>query len=228
MKENYTHIALLIDRSGSMHHIKNSMEEGIQKFIEEQKNFDGECTITVATFDDIFEVELGMSNIKDVPFIEIKPRGYTALIDSMYKLINYVGEKLNSLNEDEKPDRVLFVTITDGEENSSKEYKTDDLAKKIKEQEEKYNWNFTYIGANQDMFLTAKAFRGRMGNSLSYSADASGVSNMFDVLNNSTIKYRSIATNSISFDSFSYTNEQVDNGQVIDSDTQIKNVKNVN
>jgi hypothetical protein len=127
----------------------------------------------------------------------------------MGKLILEVGEDLNSLTEDEKPDRVLFVTITDGEENSSVEISDEDLKKIISEQESKYSWNFTYIGANQDSFSTSRRFGGRMSNTLNYTATDTGIKNMFSSLNSSTTLYRSVSD--VSYDTFSYDNDKEEN-----------------
>ena len=119
MKKDYTHIVLLIDRSGSMNTIKEDMEGGIKTFIEGQKLEPGYCTVTAAQFDNNYEVIFSRVPISEIDEIKIEPRGTTALIDSMCRLITEVGADLASLSEDERPDRVLFITITDGEENSS-------------------------------------------------------------------------------------------------------------
>src|ERR1019366_1119802 len=83
MKKNYTHIVLLLDRSGSMNSIKKDMDGGIKTFLSEQKKETGDCTITAAQFDTDYEILHKMKPIADVGKIEINPRGGTALIDSM-------------------------------------------------------------------------------------------------------------------------------------------------
>lgn len=209
MKENYTHIAILVDRSGSMSSIRKDMEGGIENFLKEQKEIDGECTVSLAYFDNIYSVEFGIKPIREVNEIAIEPRGMTALLDSMCRFIKDVGSTLNELAEDEKPDRVLFITITDGEENASIEYTNEMLKDMIKEQEEKYKWNFTYIGANQDSFDTSSRFGGRMDNSLNYTATGDGILKMSSTLSDATKRYRSKNTNDINFASFNYTEDEL-------------------
>lgn len=209
MKENYTHIVLLIDRSGSMIKIKNDMEGGIKTFLDNQKQLPGECTITVSQFDCEYETFIKRVPISDVKDIEIIPRGGTALIDAMCRLIIEVGDDLKSLDENERPDKILFVTITDGEENSSHEFTNEMLCEMIKEQEEKYSWNFTYIGANQDAFSVATKYGMRQNSSLNYGATSSGVNIMFSSLSDATYRYRMSKDTS----TFSYTDEEQDKQQ---------------
>lgn len=211
MKENYTHIVLLVDRSGSMRSIKNDMEGGIETFMEKQKKEIGTCTVTAAHFDTDYEILFNRVPIDQVEKVTIVPRGGTALIDSMSQLINEVGIDLSSLEEDERPDRVLFITITDGEENSSREFTNEQLKDLIKEQEDKYKWNFTYIGANQDAFANASKFGGKFSNSLNYKATADGVDKMWDKLSDATSRYRNVTNLNLSSDSFKFTEEEQKN-----------------
>lgn len=208
MKKDYTHIVLLIDRSGSMYSIKEDMEGGIASFLDEQKQQPGECTVTAASFNDKFDLLFTNKPVSEVEPIKINPNGGTALLDSMVRLINTVGSDLAGLDEEERPERVLFVTITDGEENSSHEFSTDDLKTIIKEQEDTYNWNFTYIGANQDMFTNAVRYGGKMSSSLNYEASSSGVKKMFSKLSDATTRYRSIDVQDLNADAFEYTAEE--------------------
>lgn len=211
MKKDYTHIVLLLDRSGSMSTIKKDMDGGIKVFLEEQKTQPGECTITAAQFDTEYEIIHSMKPIADVDKIEIKPRGGTALIDSMVRLINEVGNELSGLDEESRPDKVLFVTITDGEENSSREFNNKDLSDLIAQQEKDFSWNFTYIGANQDAFSSSSKFGGRMDNSLNYEASSDGVKKMFSKLSDATTRYRSVDMNAVvgaASAAFNYTEEE--------------------
>jgi hypothetical protein len=185
------------------------MEGGIKEFIETQKLEDGICTVTAAQFDTEYDVLFNRKPIADVEDITINPRGGTALIDSMVRLINEVGNDLAGMEEDERPEKVLFITITDGEENASKEFTNEELAAKIKEQEELYKWNFTYIGANQDAFGEAQKFGGRYTNSLNYVADSKGISKMFGKLSKATSRTRVQDISCYSGQSFEYTEDEL-------------------
>ena len=205
MKANYTHIIFLIDRSGSMSSIQKDMEGGIKEFLAKQKELPGQCTITAAQFDTSYDILHSLKPLAEVQELKIDPRGSTALIDSMVRLIKESGKELASLSESERPERVLFVAITDGEENSSREYTNATLKELIKEQEDKYNWQFTYLGANQDAFGVARGFGLSSNKSMTYNTTATGISMMFNSLNDATVRYRSAAPESATF---SYTTQE--------------------
>ena len=209
MKAGYTHIVLLIDRSGSMGSIKNDMEGGIKTYIDQQKLEEGICTITGVQFDTEYEILFTRKPIQEVEGLTITPRGRTALVDSMVRLINEVGVDLASLDESERPERVLFVTITDGEENASKEFNSMQLAEKIKEQEDTYKWNFVYIGANQDAFGQARQFGGRYTNSMNYVANKKGIDKLFSKLSAATTRTRSASSVDYSAQSMDFTEEEL-------------------
>ena len=84
--KNLTHIYLLLDRSGSMQSIKTDTEGGFAAFVEEQKRTPGECRVTLAQFDNHYDVVYADRPIADVPALDLQPRGSTALLDAMGKL----------------------------------------------------------------------------------------------------------------------------------------------
>jgi len=86
------------------------------------------------------------------------PRGGTPLFDAVGTVIDQLGDELRSLKESERPERVIVVVITDGEENTSTRYSQEQVAGMVKHQQDKYSWNFIFLGANQDAVLTAAKF----------------------------------------------------------------------
>ena len=146
-KQNYTHVSLVVDRSGSMTDLKNDAQGGINTLIAEQFSEDGQLTITLSDFDEEFRdvVRMGTS-----PFTyELSPRGSTALLDAVGKEITRTGEDLAKLPEHERPEKVLFVVVTDGEENASHEFTLEAVRKAIQTQRDQYNWAFQFIGADE-------------------------------------------------------------------------------
>jgi hypothetical protein len=203
MKKNYTHVAILIDRSGSMSSIKNDVIGGFNQLISDQKNVPGELTVSLVQFDDNggmqYETLNDFSSLENVQLLNESnyvPRGGTPLNDSLAKLINETGTKLANLKESARPEKVLVVCITDGEENASKEYVGPAGKKALKEiierQENQYKWKFMYIGANQDSFAEG-ASRG-MSTSLNYAASSKGAKKMSKVFSASLSSYRSATT----------------------------------
>jgi uncharacterized protein YegL len=186
-------MVFLIDRSGSMISIKEDMEGGIKEFLKKQKEIEGDCTITVAEFDTEFSIVHRKSLLREVEQITINPRGGTALIDSMVKLIDQVGKDLAILKESQRPEKVLFITVTDGEENSSHEFKNEDLKKRLEIQENQYKWQFVYLGANQDAFSVAQNigisnFQGKGSN---FKTNSKAMFNAYASLSSATARYRS-------------------------------------
>lgn len=154
MNTNLTEIIIVSDRSGSMSVCREEAENGINRFIDEQKAHPGEARLTFVEFDDRYEVVHDGTPIKDVPKYTLTPRGWTALLDAIGKAITTVGERLSKLSEADRPGLVVCVISTDGEENHSREYKRPQIAAMVKEQTEKYSWQFQFLGANIDAIAT--------------------------------------------------------------------------
>lgn len=159
MKKNYTHITLLVDRSGSMDIIRDDSQGGINHFIRTHKEAPGQCTFSLYQFDNVFETVYSPRNISLVEGYTLVPRNSTALLDSQMKAIQLTGDYLRELPEEQRPEKVIFLTVTDGQENASTEFagKSHLVKAKVKEQESKYNWEFIYIGANQDAFAVGQS-----------------------------------------------------------------------
>jgi hypothetical protein len=165
-----------------MSSVKNDVIGGFNEFIAEQKKEPGELTITSVQFDsgDPYEVLNDFSTLDKVQLLNEQnyvPRGGTPLNDALGRLIVETGAKLASLKEEDRPEKVIVLVITDGEENSSKEYSTAKIKEMISHQEKQYQWKFIYIGANQDAFAEG-GMRG-MGTSLNFMTTAGGTKAAF-------------------------------------------------
>ncbi len=182
MNQQKSEIILVLDRSGSMESIKTDMEGGLKSFIEKQKLDQGECLVSLYQFDTIYEKVFEAVNVKEVKDIVLTPRGGTALNDAIGLTINAVGNRLKNTLENDRPGLVVFVVITDGEENSSHEFSGDKVKEMVKHQTEKYQWQFVFLGANQDAVLAGGALGISTSNSMSYGANMRGVSNMYNSL----------------------------------------------
>lgn len=175
MRKDLTDITLIVDRSGSMNSIKEEAESGINAFIKEQKECEGFALLTLVQFDTSFETVHKGKPIETVTDFTLIPRGMTALLDAVGKTINETGERLNLMREEDRPALVVVAIITDGEENSSHEFTKDQIKKMIEEQQNTYNWQFTFLGANQDAFAEAGGMGIRQSATLNYKGDKSGV-----------------------------------------------------
>lgn len=167
MRSDLTDITLVVDRSGSMQSIKDDAEGGVNAFVEQQTKEPGEALLTLVQFDTEYEFLHRGVPIGQVPKYELVPRGMTALLDAIGRAINETGERLAKIDEHDRPGLVIFVIMTDGLENSSEEFTNKQVKQMIEEQQGKYNWHFTFLGADQHAFSEA----GKLGIDLSGAAD---------------------------------------------------------
>ncbi len=181
MKIGKSEVIVVLDRSGSMAGIASDMEGGFKTFLEKQKKDAGECLVTIYQFDDKFETVMEGVDIKNVSGLTLHARGGTALNDAVGRTINLVGKRLAKTSEAERPESVIIMVITDGGENSSREYTAQQVAEMTKHQQEKYNWKFLYIGANQDAQAVGSTIGVAAVNSLSYSTSAKGIGNTWNI-----------------------------------------------
>ncbi len=156
MRNDLTDITLVVDRSGSMREIQSDAEGGVNAFIEKQAAEPGEALLTLLQFDTEYEFVHKGVPIGQVPKYELAPRGMTALLDAVGRAINETGERLAKMPEPDRPGLVIFVIMTDGLENSSREFTKSQIKEMIQEQQSKYNWHFTFLGADQDAFAEAR------------------------------------------------------------------------
>lgn len=181
-RTGYTHIEVLLDRSGSMEDIKSDMEGGFNTFLAEQKDVTGYATIGLTQFDTEHETVYSMLPIKEAPSLRLAPRGGTALIDALCRSIDDLGKRLRSKPESERPEKVIFVIITDGYENSSRRHVRADANQRITRQREDYQWEFIFLGANQDAIAEAHKYGIPMASSMTYDSGAIGVRNFTNSL----------------------------------------------
>lgn len=149
-RADLTHLYFLLDRSGSMQSIKSDIEGGFAAFIDEQRRAPGECRVTLAQFDDQYDVVYSSVPVDQVPALDLRPRNMTALLDAMGRLITSAGDELAALPDDARPGTVVVAIMTDGLENASKEWSRPAIKALVEQQTTAYNWQFLYMGADQD------------------------------------------------------------------------------
>lgn len=153
MNNNLTEMVFILDMSGSMSNLTQDTVGGYNSLIKTQKEEKGDAKVTTVLFDDRYIVLHDRVDIKIVPEMttnDYRPLGVTAMLDSIGKTIQSVGQKLAALPEEERPGNVIVTIVTDGYENASMEYTYPQIKDMIIHQKEKYNWVFTFIGANID------------------------------------------------------------------------------
>lgn len=193
MKKNYTDISIVLDRSGSMDSVKSDTIGGFNSFLKGQKEVPGEATISLVQFDDIYEVVYEGKRLRDAPLLNDQtfvPRGTTALLDAIGRTINAMGKRLSAMPEAERPEKVIFVILTDGYENASREFKVEQINDMIRHQRDVYAWEFVFIGANQDAITSASQMGIQAANALTFAANTAGTQQAFSSLTQNIAAYR--------------------------------------
>ncbi|MGI6706792.1 MAG: vWA domain-containing protein [Clostridia bacterium] len=178
MKKGLTELVFILDRSGSMSGLESDTIGGYNAMLEKQKKEPGEAIITTVLFDDKYELlhdRMDLRKIAPITDQEYFVRGTTALLDAMGRTIHKIAEIQKYTPEDERAEHVMFVIITDGLENASREYSYEKVHRMIEHQKEAYNWEFIFLGANIDAIATAARFGISPDRAANYNADSEGI-----------------------------------------------------
>jgi hypothetical protein len=169
-----TLIGVLVDRSGSMAQVKEDMEGGLNTFIESQAKLPGKANLTLAQFNTRYEIIHHPMPIQDVPRFSLLPGGMTALLDSVGKFVTDIGADLAQVPEDERPGKVIICIVTDGLENSSREWTREGVKKLVEQQQADYQWEFVFLGANMDAVAEGDSLGIQRGSSLTFDTRNAG------------------------------------------------------
>jgi len=193
MKENFTSINVVIDRSGSMQHLTTDTIGGFNQFLKDQKDVPGEAVLTLCTFSTDYSLVHDCLALADVPELDktsYKANGGTALLDALGTTINSVGAKLAAMEEDERPSKVIFLVITDGEENSSQEFTKEQIKSMVEHQQDVYKWQFVFMGANIDSMAEGTSLGIAQNNTMDYEATSKGTRGLYTDVSHSLTRYR--------------------------------------
>ena len=188
MKEknnNITELVFILDRSGSMSGLESDTIGGFNAMIQKQKKEDGEAYVSTILFDNVSEVLHDRIKLGDVPKMTAKDytvRGCTALIDAIGGAIHHIGNIHKYARPEDVPAHTMFIITTDGQENASQRYSSDEVKKMIERQKEKYGWEFLFIGANIDAVETAARFGIDRNRAVNYNADSKGTQILYETL----------------------------------------------
>ena len=177
MKNNITELVFILDRSGSMSGLESDTIGGFNSMIENQKKQDCECYVSTVLFDNVSEVlhdRVRLSEIKPMTENDYTVRGCTALIDAIGGAIHHIGNVHKYARPEDVPEHTMFIITTDGMENASRRYSSEQVKAMIKRQKEKYGWEFLFIGANIDAVETAARYGIDEDRAVNYRADKKG------------------------------------------------------
>ncbi len=158
MKKKTTELVFIIDRSGSMHGLEADTIGGFNSMLEKQRKVEGHAYVSTILFNDKSVVIHDRENIKKVQSMtrdQYQVGGCTALLDAVGGAIRHIGGIHKYARKSDVPEKTLFVIITDGMENASHQYSAGRVKEMIKHEQEKYGWEFIFLGANIDAVSAA-------------------------------------------------------------------------
>ena len=185
MKKDMTELVFILDRSGSMSGLEDDTIGGFNSFVEKQKREKGECLVSTVLFNqksNVIHDRVSLDKIEKMTRNEYFASGSTALIDAMGDAIHHIGNVHRYIREEDVPESTIFVIITDGKENASNRYSSDEVKKMVSEKKEK-GWEFLFLGANIDAVETAKHYGITEDRAVNFVCDEVGVQKNFKVLN---------------------------------------------
>lgn len=185
VKNNITELVFILDRSGSMSGLESDTIGGFNGLIEKQRKQEGECYVSTVLFDNVSEVlhdRVKLSEIEPMTDKDYTVRGCTALIDAIGGAIHHIGNIHKYARPEDVPEHTMFVITTDGLENASHKYSSDEVKKMVERQKEEFGWEFLFIGANIDSVETAKHFGIGADRAVNYHADHQGTGVVFEAV----------------------------------------------
>lgn len=185
MNSNLTEIVFVLDRSGSMSGLEQDTIGGFNSMLQKQKTETGDAVVSTVLFDHECQV------IHDrVPIKKVEPmtaqqyftRGSTALLDALGGAIHHIANVHKYAREEDRPAKTIFIITTDGFENASRRYTAEKVRSMVKHEQEKYGWEFLFLGANIDAITVARDYGIAADRAVRYECDERGTELNFDTI----------------------------------------------
>ena len=192
MKNGITELVFILDASGSMSGMEADTIGGFNAMIEKQKQVEGKAFVSTVLFSNHSQVlhdRLPLEEINELTEKDYRVGGCTALLDAIGGAIHHIGNIHKYVRKEDVPEKTIFIITTDGLENASFNYSTDEIKAKIKCQEEKYGWEFVFLAANIDAVSTAEHIGIRRERAANYDVEH-GTRVMYSELSDIISEYR--------------------------------------
>ena len=185
MKKNLTEMVFILDRSGSMQGLEGDTIGGFNAMLEKQKAQEGEAFVSTVLFDDessVLHDRVDIQKVAPMTHRDYFVGGCTALLDAVGEAIRHIANVHKYAREEDVPEKTVFVITTDGMENASRKYTYEKVKKMISLQQEKYGWEFLFLGANIDAAREAARFGIREDRAANYHADSKGTAVIYEAM----------------------------------------------
>ncbi len=193
MNNNLTEIVFILDRSGSMAGLESDTIGGFNAMLEKQKKEQGDALLSAVLFDNESVVLYDRVDIRKVEPMtdrQYQVRGCTALLDAIGGAVHHIANVHKYAREEDRPGKTVFVITTDGMENASRRYTYAQVQKMVKHEQEKYGWEFLFLGANMDAISAARSFGIREDRAVRYECDSAGTALNFAVVSETIGSFR--------------------------------------
>ena len=167
-------VVFILDKSGSMGGQEDNTISSFNEYLEKEKKNKYKTYITTVLFSDDYNIihdRVDVSKVKKLTKKEYFVGGCTALLDTLGNIIHKIETK--------DIDKVLFIIITDGYENASKEYNSEDIKKLIKKNKD---YEFIYIGADIDSYAAGSQIGIKKDNIANFKKDINGTKKLFNAV----------------------------------------------
>ena len=192
MKKDLTEVVFILDRSGSMGGLERDTIGGFNSMIEKQRKADGEALISTVLFDHesaVVHDRVDVRKIEPMTDRDYFVRGSTALLDAMGDAIRHIRTVYKYIREEDVPEHTVFVITTDGMENASHKYTSDEVKSMVEEQK-KRGWEFLFLGANIDAVETAGRFGISEDRAVNFHSDRAGTALNYEVVSDAITEVR--------------------------------------
>ena len=185
MKNNITELVFILDRSGSMAGLEQDTVGGFNAMLERQKRQEGDCYVSTVLFNTQSQVlhdRIPLAQVPPMTDSDYQVGGCTALLDALGSSIHHIGLIHRYARPEDVPEHTVFVITTDGMENASHHYSSDQVKEMISRQEMEHGWEFLFIAANIDAVETGEKFGIRRDRAVNYHADSQGTEVLYETV----------------------------------------------
>ena len=190
---NITELVFILDRSGSMSGLESDTVGGFNTMIEKQKKQNAPCYVSTVLFNHTSEVlydRVKLGEVQKMTEENFFVGGSTALMDAIGGAIHHIGNIHKYIRPEDVPANTMFVIMTDGMENASRRYSSEQVKQMIERQKKRYGWEFLFIGANIDAVETAARYGIDADRAVNYHADKEGTRVVYQSVANAVCSVR--------------------------------------
>jgi hypothetical protein len=202
MRNDYCDVTIVLDESGSMEPFQQDTIGGVNRFLKEQRELPGKCTLSLMKFNHEDRPVFTGRPIAEAPDLTAEtyqPTGNTALLDALGRAITEAGDRFRAMSEADRPGKVIVLVVTDGEENSSRTWTKEKIKEAVERQIHIYKWEFVFLGANVDAFAEAGGLGMLGSHTMQTHATRQSVASSYISASLNTAKFRSGASSSMAW-----------------------------